>query len=73
MAEQDNELVTTGEALPAELTEEQKEKIKQALKVESEALLVEWSKTQDPQKNKDLTYLSVRKDTFSMEKSTKRY
>lgn len=57
MAEQDNELVTTGETLPAELTEEQKEKIKQALKVESEELLVELSKTQDPQKNKDLTYL----------------
>jgi len=57
MADQDNELVTTEEALPAELTEEQKEKIKQALKVESEELLVELSKTQDPQKNKDLTYL----------------
>ena len=57
MADQDNELVTTEETLPAELTEEQKEKIKQALKVESEELLVELSKTQDPQKNKDLTYL----------------
>jgi len=57
MAEQDNKLVTVEETLPAELTEEQKEKIKQALKVESEELLVELSKTQDPQKNKDLTYL----------------
>ena len=57
MAEQDNKLVTVEEALPAELTEEQKEKIKQALKVESEELLVELSKTQDLQKNKDLTYL----------------
>ena len=57
MAEQDNKLVTVEESLPAELTEEQKEKIKQALKVESEELLVELSKTQDPQKNKDLTYL----------------
>lgn len=57
MAEQDNKLVTVEETLPAELTEEQKEKIKQALKVESEELLVELSKTQDLQKNKDLTYL----------------
>ena len=57
MAEQDNKLVTVEESLPAELTEEQKERIKQALKVESEELLVELSKTQDPQKNKDLTYL----------------
>ena len=57
MAEQDNKLVTVEESLPAELTEEQKDRIKQALKVESEELLVELSKTQDPQKNKDLTYL----------------
>lgn len=57
MADKDNELVTTTEALPVELTEEQREKIKQALNQESEELLVRLSKTKDVQETKDLTYL----------------
>ena len=57
MADKDNELVTTTETLPAELTEEQREKIKQALNQESEELLVRLSETKDIQETKDLTYL----------------
>lgn len=57
MAGKDNELVTTTETLPAELTEEQREKIKQALNQESEELLVRLSETKDVQETKDLTYL----------------
>ena len=57
MADKDNELVTTTETLPAELTEEQKEKIKQALNRESEELLVRLSETKNVQETKDLTYL----------------
>jgi len=57
MADKDNELVTTTEALPAELTEEQREKIKQALNQESEELLVRLSETKNVQETKDLTYL----------------
>ena len=57
MADKDNELVTTNETLPAELTEEQREKIKQALNQESEELLVRLSETKNVQEIKDLTYL----------------